>query len=61
MYFRVHVYESAGLCVRAHAQCVCLCVRVRPDVSIDNSLLRPGRRLDSLKEALNKQRIETEG
>ena len=40
---------------------VCLCACARPDVSIDNSLLRSGRRPASLKEALNKQRIETEG
>lgn len=37
-----------------------MCVCVRPDYSIDNSLLRPERRLASLKKALNKQRIETE-
>ncbi len=30
--------------------CVFMCVR--PDVSIDNSLLRPGRRLASLKRGL---------
>lgn len=38
--------------------CVYVCM---PDISIDNSLLGPGRRLALLKEALNKQRIEPEG
>lgn len=62
--FCMHVYISVSLCVFLHthaSRCMPFCVHVKPDIRIDKSLLGPGRRLASLEEALNKQRIEMKG